>query len=319
MFTILLFILCNLGHHFAEEEQNFNGETTAFITHSGTENKGFCMEKLEEFLCRGNNADGSSEEESKEACSRRCYNTPTCVAWTFGSLSPPHNCWLKTSSDCRRSVPGTDWTWGTRECYNQNFEYECYHWTAEDIAKHNGDLEKEKEVCEAKGPAYIFTQGRNDNNPGCGNCYCCRQISGLMPTFSPREAPVEGSDYALSFANKASNVNLLMEKGTDVKFEGDVDNIYVEYVSSDKGNKGFCMEKLEEFLCGYNNAVGPSEEESKEACSRRCYNTPTCVAWTFGTLSPPDNCWLKTTSDCRGAAPDTDWTWGTRGCYDQTG
>merc|ERR1712055_616971 len=118
-----------------------------------------------------------------------------------------------------------------------NKEYECYHWTAEDIAKHNGDLEKEKEVCEAKGPAYIFTQGRNDNNPGCGNCYCCRQISGLMPTFSPREAPVEGSDYALSFENKASKVHLLMEKGTDVKFEGDVDNIYVEYVSSDKGNK----------------------------------------------------------------------------------
>jgi len=120
-----------------------------------------------------------------------------------------------------------------------NKEYECYHWTAEDIAKHNGDLEKEKEVCEAKGPAYIFTQGRNDNNPGCGNCYCCRQISGLMPTFSPREAPVEGSDYALSFENKASKVHLLMEKGTDVKFEGDVDNIYVEYVSSDKGNKGW--------------------------------------------------------------------------------
>merc|ERR1719370_2809369 len=89
-----------------------------------------------------------------------------------------------------------------------NKEYECYHWTAEDIAKHNGDLGKEKEVCEAKGPAYIFTQGRNDNTPGCGNCYCCRQIS------------AEGDDYTLTFAKKASNVNLLMEKGADVKFEG---------------------------------------------------------------------------------------------------
>ena len=67
-------------------------------------------------------------------------------------------------------------------------------------------------------------------------------VAGLMPTFSPREAPVEGSDYALSFAKKARNVDLLMEKGTDVKFEGDVDNINVEYVSSDKGNKGNYLE-----------------------------------------------------------------------------
>merc|ERR1711970_32617 len=75
----------------------------------------------------------------------------------------------------------------------------------------------------------------------------------------------------------------------------------------------FCMER-EEFLCGGNNAVGSSEEESEEDCFRRCYNTPSCVAWTFGTSSPPDNCWLKTTADCKVAAPWTDWTWGPREC-----
>merc|ERR1712002_379891 len=54
----------------------------------------------------------------------------------------------------------------------------------------------------------------------------------LMPKSSPTKAPIEGSDYALTFAKKASNVNLLMEKGADVKFEGDVDNINAEYVSN---------------------------------------------------------------------------------------
>merc|ERR1719489_272955 len=92
---------------------------TTTLTTTTTIITGFCKEKLEEFLCGDNNADDSSEEESKEACSRRCYNTPTCVAWTFGSLSPPRNCWLKTTSDCRVAAPGTDWTWGTRECYDQ--------------------------------------------------------------------------------------------------------------------------------------------------------------------------------------------------------
>merc|ERR1712179_677432 len=71
----------------------------------------FCMER-EEFLCGGNNAVDSSEEESEEDCFRRCYNTPSCVAWTFGSSSPPHNCWLKTTADCRVPAPWTDWTWG---------------------------------------------------------------------------------------------------------------------------------------------------------------------------------------------------------------
>ena len=55
-----------------------------------------------------------------------------------------------------------------------------------------------------------------------------------MQKSSPTEVQVEGSDYALSFAKKASNVNLLMEKGADVKFEGDVDNINAEYVSNGK-------------------------------------------------------------------------------------
>merc|ERR1711936_1066542 len=52
----------------------------------------------------------------REEFFRRCYNTPTCVAWTFGSSSPPDNCWLKTTADCRVAAPWTDWTWGPREC-----------------------------------------------------------------------------------------------------------------------------------------------------------------------------------------------------------
>ena len=53
--------------------------------------------------------------------------------------------------------------------------------------------------------------------------------------------PAEGDDYTLTFAKKASNVNLLMEKGADVKFEGDVDNINAEYVSSGSGK---CIELI---------------------------------------------------------------------------
>ena len=62
-----------------------------------------------------------------------------------------------------------------------------------------------------------------------------------MPKSSQTKAPVKGSDYALTFAKKASNVNLLMEKGADVKFEGDVDNINAEYVSSGSGK---CIELI---------------------------------------------------------------------------
>merc|ERR1719430_520321 len=80
----------------------------------------------------------------------------------------------------------------------------------------------------------------------------------LMQKSSPREAPVEGSDYALFFAKKASNVNLLMEKGADVKFEGDVDNINAEYVSS--GSSGVAVfEKPEEFQLSNNKLLGEIE------------------------------------------------------------
>jgi len=80
-----------------------------------------------------------------------------------------------------------------------------------------------------------------------------------------------------------------------------------------------CMEKKEEYLCRGNNAAGSTKEKSKEACALRCYGTPTCMAWTFGTLAPPDNCWLKTTTTCSSAALNTNWAWGTRGCHYQTG
>merc|ERR1719348_2525196 len=58
-------------------------------------------------------------------------------------------------------------------------------------------------------------------------------MKSLMPKSSPKEAKDEaqdeGDDYALTFGGSASNINLLMEKGADVAFQGDVDNIAVEY------------------------------------------------------------------------------------------
>ena len=66
-------------------------------------------------------------------------------------------------------------------------------------------------------------------------------VAGLISKSSPTKASAEGDDYALTFAKKASNVNLLMEKGADVKFEGDVDNINAEYVSSGSGK---CIELI---------------------------------------------------------------------------
>merc|ERR1712212_532887 len=57
-------------------------------------------------------------------------------------------------------------------------------------------------------------------------------MKSLMPKPSKTGDSAVGSDYALTFAKKASNVNLLMEKGADVDFQGEVDNINAEYVST---------------------------------------------------------------------------------------
>merc|ERR550519_1571612 len=57
-------------------------------------------------------------------------------------------------------------------------------------------------------------------------------MNSLMPKSSKAGGSAVGSDYALTFGAKASNVNLLMEKGADVSFKGDVDNINAEYVST---------------------------------------------------------------------------------------
>ena len=80
-----------------------------------------CIEKKEEKLCPGSNAADYSKEEYKEDCAERCYETPRCMAWTFGSpkLTSGTMCWLKTQGNCTRSVPGTDWVWGTRGCKDQ--------------------------------------------------------------------------------------------------------------------------------------------------------------------------------------------------------
>merc|ERR1712142_845142 len=66
--------------------------------------------------------------------------------------------------------------------------YECHRWTSEEqnIIYNGGwnrELErqgkgKEKPVCEARGPAYIFTGGDNADAPGCGHCWCCFALAG---------------------------------------------------------------------------------------------------------------------------------------------
>ena len=80
-----------------------------------------CAVKHGEYLCRGNTT-AASIEKTAEHCARQCYNTPTCVAWTFGSTRTtddrptPYNCWLKTTAECKGSNP--DWMWGPRKCGN---------------------------------------------------------------------------------------------------------------------------------------------------------------------------------------------------------
>ena len=69
-----------------------------------------CKEYHGQFLCGGNDAATSSNEDNKEACARRCYDVPNCVAWTFKN---GHYCLVKTSN-C--TGDGEDWMWGTREC-----------------------------------------------------------------------------------------------------------------------------------------------------------------------------------------------------------
>ena len=81
-----------------------------------------CAVKRGEYLCRGNTT-AASIEKTAEHCAKQCYNTPTCMAWTFGSTPTaddrqptPDNCWLKTTAECKGSNP--DWMWGPRECGN---------------------------------------------------------------------------------------------------------------------------------------------------------------------------------------------------------
>ena len=67
-------------------------------------------------MCDENDAAEPSNEYTKWDCARRCYDTPTCVAWLFKEAATPHTCWLKTSTDCSQPESGS--VWGTRECGN---------------------------------------------------------------------------------------------------------------------------------------------------------------------------------------------------------
>ena len=42
-----------------------------------------CAEHQGEALCGGSDASFSTKEATKEQCATRCYNSDTCVAWTF--------------------------------------------------------------------------------------------------------------------------------------------------------------------------------------------------------------------------------------------
>ena len=75
-----------------------------------------CIESEGHTLCDENDAAEPSNEYTKWDCARRCYDTPTCVAWLFKEAATPHTCWLKTSTDCSQPESGS--VWGTRECGN---------------------------------------------------------------------------------------------------------------------------------------------------------------------------------------------------------
>lgn len=53
---------------------------------------------------------------------------------------------------------------------SNNPPYSCHAWTVEDQQKINSGV-PQQQVCENDG--FIFTQGANQNYPGCGTCWCC--------------------------------------------------------------------------------------------------------------------------------------------------
>ncbi|XP_060592510.1 uncharacterized protein LOC132747195 [Ruditapes philippinarum] len=51
----------------------------------------------------------------------------------------------------------------------------CHHWTEEDTAAipQPGTIEDQRKLCEDI-LGYTFTQGKNEEYPGCGECWCCK-------------------------------------------------------------------------------------------------------------------------------------------------
>lgn len=68
--------------------------------------------------------------------------------------------------------------------FSEPKEYECYHWSPEDLNNihWNYNIATEKAQCEYY-PSNVFTKGKNEKFPGCNNCWCCTKVDGM---FSPR-------------------------------------------------------------------------------------------------------------------------------------
>lgn len=57
-------------------------------------------------------------------------------------------------------------------------KYQCQHY--------DSDKGESDDWCHKIGPPYYFTKGKNDDFPGCGGCWCCKEYAPAVPAFAIR-------------------------------------------------------------------------------------------------------------------------------------
>ena len=77
-----------------------------------------CEEHPATRICDGSGTDAEAGQYdlTKEQCSSLCWNSPTCVAWTFHSKGA---CYTK-QGDFQCVQASEDWVWGTKKCGDPN-------------------------------------------------------------------------------------------------------------------------------------------------------------------------------------------------------
>ncbi|XP_060603017.1 uncharacterized protein LOC132756058 [Ruditapes philippinarum] len=83
-------------------------------------------------------------------------------------------------------------------------ELTCHRWTEEDnnVMGPSRTPEDERQYCEGV-LGYIFTQGKNEEYPGCGECWCCKPLDLVCHHWTeednnamgPSRTPEEESQY----------------------------------------------------------------------------------------------------------------------------